>query len=139
MYRLLYHERINKECYQEFQSPNGVQIAFVTCLFATAFHAVSITKRCTDCFHLNSMVLFVKNVSITKRCTDCFITDCVPTSLIAFQSPNGVQIALVVLYLLRGISSPFQSPNGVQIAFMQTLRFPLALPSFNHQTVYRLL
>ena len=102
-----------------FQSPNGVQIAFVnTCIlseFSDSFNHQTVYRLLYDHGTFN---FEDDEVSITKRCTDCFLLRVIIVTFHGqFQSPNGVQIALNTYEnIIRTLK--FQSPNGVQIAFV---------------------
>ena len=84
---------------EQFQSPNGVQIALSTVkLLQTFLTQVSITKRCTDCF-IKSDLHWISKLSFNHQTVYRLLS--LRLNLVQmqarFQSPNGVQIALGIV------------------------------------------
>ena len=126
-----------------FQSPNGVQIALRVSSRLHGILKVSITKRCTDCFiYICAIMILLLIVSITKRCTDCFtdisdITITLPDHCFNHQTVYRLLFCrLVKADIIISVSITKRCTD----CFEQCLLCDNSeTMSFNHQTVYRLL
>ena len=97
VYRLLFKDLSNTVGIPlQFQSPNGVQIAF-------KYNIKPLTVQEKSFNHQT-----VYRLLCCRHISDLYFSK--------FQSPNGVQIAFLSEMIIVN-TAKFQSPNGVQIAF----------------------